>query len=204
MAGLAVADATRAFALSNDIGEYVPNVHVADETRAAVMKLQGLGAGGSTVIEFFDYNCPYCRSVAPQLDALVARQKLHLTFVNTPVLSSASEEAAKVEAAVRSLRGNGAARTLQRRLMGLSGYIDGERALVVAEAMGLNRAAVEKAASQAAASVAAATRLASQCGLYGTPSFIVGNAGFVGYPGPKAMASLVGAMHRCGNIECAG
>ena len=70
--------------------------------------------------------------------------------------------------------------------------------------MGLNRAVVEKAASQAGASISEAMHLASQCGLYGTPSFIVGNAGFVGYPGPKAMASLVDSMHRCGNIECAG
>jgi len=208
MAGLAVVGPARAVdagewrTLKNDIGETIRDIHVADDTRAEVMKLPGLTSGSNAIIEFFDYNCPACRSVAPYMDALAGRY--HLSFVNTPVLSYASEEAAKVEAAVRAVRGNGAARALQRRLMSLSGIVDGERALVVAEAMGMKRSALEKAAAEQATHIETAIRLADRVGLYATPSFIIGNAGFVGYPGPKTIVSIAESMRRCGRVSCVG
>ena len=46
--------------------------------------------------------------------------------------------------------------------------------------------------------------LAADLGLVATPSFVAGGVGVLGYPGPKAIAGIVGALDRCGEVICSG
>lgn len=45
-------------------------------------------------------------------------------------------------------------------------------------------------------------RLAGSLGLVATPSFVVGGATVLGFPGPKALAGMVADVRRCGEISC--
>jgi len=57
----------------------------------------GNPVGSVTVIEFFDYRCPYCRTMEPTLDALVAKDKrVRLVFKEWPIFGGASVTAARI------------------------------------------------------------------------------------------------------------
>src|SRR5438128_7504643 len=58
--------------------------------------------GDVTFVEFFDYNCGYCkRAMADMFDLLKADPKLKVVLKEFPVLGPASVDAAKVAVAVR-------------------------------------------------------------------------------------------------------
>ncbi|MGZ5873655.1 MAG: DsbA family protein, partial [Bradyrhizobium sp.] len=58
--------------------------------------------GDVTFVEFFDYNCGYCkRAMADMLDLLKSDSKLKVVLKEFPVLSQGSVEAAQVAVAVR-------------------------------------------------------------------------------------------------------
>ncbi|MDZ4057924.1 MAG: thioredoxin domain-containing protein, partial [Polynucleobacter sp.] len=52
--------------------------------------------GDVTVVEFFDYNCPYCKQAAPEIDALLEADKsVRLVLREWPILSEGSAIAAR-------------------------------------------------------------------------------------------------------------
>ena len=58
--------------------------------------------GDVTFVEFFDYNCGYCkRAMSDMLDLMKSDPKLKVVLKEFPVLSEGSTEAAKVAVAVR-------------------------------------------------------------------------------------------------------
>ena len=49
-----------------------------------------------TIVEFFDYNCPYCRRMEPVLDGLLASDpKVRIVYRDWPIFGPASREAAR-------------------------------------------------------------------------------------------------------------
>ncbi len=102
-----------------------------------------------TLFEFFDYNCPWCRAAARDLDDLVrANPDLRIGLINNPILSVQSAQAAKVALAVQRAGGSAATAGLYAALLGpgTAGRIDGTRALEAAARLGHDRAAIEQAA----------------------------------------------------------
>lgn len=60
------------------------------------------GTGSSYVVEFFDYNCGYCKRATPSVNKLIDERKdLKIVFVEFPVLGPSSELAAKAALAVQ-------------------------------------------------------------------------------------------------------
>ena len=59
------------------------------------------GAGYDvTIVEFFDYNCPYCRRMEPVLNALLASDpKVRIVYRDWPIFGPASREAARAAVA---------------------------------------------------------------------------------------------------------
>src|ERR1700684_1009371 len=48
-----------------------------------------------TIVEYFDYNCPYCKTVVPTLRAMLARDpKIALVYKEWPILGPVSKYAA--------------------------------------------------------------------------------------------------------------
>jgi protein-disulfide isomerase len=198
------------FGVQGDDGHPVPNGRAPVELVEEIEDLPGAlwsGPAESSVrlVEFYDYNCPWCRAAQRARDELRRDNRdLRLGIVNNPILSPASAQAAKVDLAVLQLKGAGASYALHRALFSAPGRIDGPRALAVAETLGLDRREVERLADTAAIgeSLGRQMRLAASLGIAATPSYVIGGATLLGYPGPKALARIVADTRTCGAIAC--
>src|SRR3954471_23931957 len=78
--------------------------------------------GDVTLVEFFDYRCPYCKQVAPAIDALLAEdKKLRVVYKEFPVLGP---DSATPPRAALSAHKQGKYEALHRALMGMKGQIN--------------------------------------------------------------------------------
>lgn len=165
----------------------------------------GSAARALTLVEFFDYNCPYCRKAAADLHRLMMDLRdLRLGLVNNPILSPASEQAARVEYAVQKLGGPAKAYEFHRRLFDGLGVIDCEKALDVAARLGAPVPEITRLAEgpDARSAISAQLRLAASLGMAATPSFMIGGAGLFGYPGPATLKRLIASVRECGQVSC--
>src|ERR1700742_3240079 len=102
--------------------------------------------GDVTFVEFFDYNCGYCkRAMADMLELMKADPKLKVVLEEFPVLSEGSVEAAKVAVAVRMQDPTGKKYLdFHQKLLGGRGVADKARAMAAAKGAGLDTARIEK------------------------------------------------------------
>src|SRR5579859_7068226 len=102
--------------------------------------------GDVTFVEFFDYNCGYCkRAMTDMLDLMKDDPKLKIVLKEFPVLSQGSVEAAQVAVAVRMQDPTGKKYLeFHQKLLGGRGPADKARALAAAKEAGLDVARVEK------------------------------------------------------------
>jgi protein-disulfide isomerase len=137
--------------------------------------VSGNPAGDVTLVEFFDYNCPYCRRVAPTVAELEqADPDLRIVYKEFPILGAGSEFAAR--AALASSR-QGKYVPFHNALMQAAGQVTEASVLEIAGAVGLDieqlRADMQDPAVQAA--IARNLRLGNVLGVNGTPSFVIGD-----------------------------
>ena len=218
LAGLAPARPSRAlaqaanqwFAITGDDGHPVPNTRAPIELVEEIEELPGAiwsgpPSGAVKLVEFHDYNCPWCRAAEAVRDELRrANPDLRVGIVNNPILSPGSVQAAKVDLALLKLKGAKASFALHQRLFAQPGRIDGPRALDVAAAGGIDRAELERTADgpEVREMLGRQMRLAASLGLAATPSYVIGGAALLGYPGPGTLKRVVEATRRCGTIGC--
>jgi protein-disulfide isomerase len=161
--------------------------------------------GDVTMVEFFDYNCGYCkRAMADMLDLLKNDPKLKIILKEFPVLGPGSVEAAKVAAAVRMQDKTGKKYLdFHQKLLGGRGQADKTRALAVAKEVGfdMKRIEADMEGDEAKASLEESLKLGETLGLNGTPSYIVGSDVVVGAVGLEALRGKV-ATARCGKAVC--
>jgi protein-disulfide isomerase len=150
--------------------------------------------GDVTLVEFFDFNCGYCKRAAPDVKALVAEDSgLRVVLKDFPILGSGSVEAAKVALSVKRLEGESAAQEFHARLIGVQGQINAGRALALAEEMGMDRKRIEEEmrSEEIAAIISSNLSLAQRLGLTGTPSFIVGDQVIMGAVGKEPLQNAI-------------
>jgi protein-disulfide isomerase len=161
--------------------------------------------GDVTVVEFFDYNCGYCkRAMADMLDLLKADAKVRFVLKEFPVLGEASVQAAQVAAAVRMQDRTGKKYLeFHQKLMGGRGPADKARALAAAKEVGLDVARIERdmAGDEVKATLEESFKIAEALGLNGTPSYVVGNDVLIGAVGLGALKEKVNSA-RCGKATC--
>lgn len=147
--------------------------------------------GDVTVVEFFDYNCGYCKQAHKDLDALLAEDKnVRIVFKELPVLGPSSEIAARWSHAAFK---QGKFYEFHSALMSGSGGINEESLSKIAKDLGLD---VEKlktdAESEETKTVVRDSRdLAMQLQIQGTPGFVVGNKLYRGYIGADGMKNAI-------------
>ncbi|MDB5593001.1 DsbA family protein [Enterovirga sp.] len=198
------------FPLQGDEGHPVPNGRAPIELVEEIEDLRGaIWSGPPTaavkLVEFYDYNCPWCRAASAARDGLRSTESdLRIGLVNNPILSPRSADAARVDLAVLKLAGAGASYRLHRRLFERPGPIGRDQALEAAAALGFDRAAVETLSGSAEiqATLQQQMSLAASLGIAATPSYVIGGATVLGYPGPKTLAGIVASARRCGLISC--
>ena len=161
--------------------------------------------GDVAFVEFFDYNCGYCkRAMADMLDLMKTDPKLKVVLKEFPVLSEGSVEAAKVAVAVRMQDPSGKKYLdFHQKLLGGRGPADKARALAVAKDVGLDMAKLDKdmASPEVKSTIEENFKLAEAMGMNGTPSYVIGKQVVVGAVGLENLKEKIGVA-RCGKAAC--
>ncbi|MET0629703.1 MAG: DsbA family protein [Xanthobacteraceae bacterium] len=162
--------------------------------------------GDVTVVEFFDYNCGYCkRAMTDMLDLLKVDSKVRFVLKEFPVLGEGSMQAAQVAVAVRMQDKTGGKKYLEfhQKLLASRGSIDKARAVAAAKEVGLDVARIEKdlASEEVKATLEESYKIAEALGLNGTPSYVVGSDVVIGAVGLKVLKEKVNTA-RCGKATC--
>jgi protein-disulfide isomerase len=131
--------------------------------------------GDVTVVEFFDYRCPYCISVAGNLRANVqADGNIRLVMKEFPILGPDSDYAARVALAAGN---QGEYEKVHFAFMSSKTKVTKDSALKLAEKIGLDmdrlRADIES--EEINQEIQKNRRLATELQIRGTPSFVIGN-----------------------------
>jgi protein-disulfide isomerase len=161
--------------------------------------------GDVTLVEFFDYNCTYCKhALSDMLELLKEDPKLRVVLKEFPVLGPGSVEAAQVAVAVR-MQDEGGRKYLEfhQRLLGSRGTADRARALAAAEDAGLDIARLEQdmKSPEVKSTLEENFRLAQPLGLNGTPSYVIGDQVVIGAVGLPALKEKINTA-RCGKVSC--
>ncbi|MBM2577737.1 DsbA family protein [Jannaschia sp. Os4] len=154
--------------------------------------------GSVTVVEFFDYNCPYCRRAGDEVTALLDRDDdVRIVYREWPILGEGSVVAAQAALAARE---QGLYQEMHDALMGQSGRVDEASVMRVAGEVGLDldRLRADMAAPEVQAHIDGSMALARQLGFSGTPSFVIGDRTAPGLVDADAMAEMVEAARQDG------
>lgn len=151
----------------------------------------GSAEGDVTVVEFFDYQCGYCKRVAPVLKQLLVEDpKVRVLYKELPILGPESVLAA--QAALAAHR-QGKYERFHDLMMESPTRPSLDRILEVAQAVGLDlgrlREDMESPAVKAALDKNHA--LAQAIGLRGTPAFVVGSELIPGAADLETLHALV-------------
>ena len=147
--------------------------------------------GDVTLVEFFDYNCGFCKRAFSDLSALIQSDKnLKVVMKEFPILSPASSEAAKVSLAAAK---QGRYMDFHARLLSAPGQANGAKALRLAEELGLDMAQVKSDMQSTAVSTELdqTQQMAAAMGIRGTPAYVIGNELIPGAVGLEALQAKI-------------
>jgi protein-disulfide isomerase len=137
--------------------------------------VSGNPEGDVTVVEFFDYRCPYCKRAATAVSDLIREDgKVRVVFKELPILGPESVLAARSALAARAQGKYGAMHDALLRHSG--GYDEAVIAKIAAEAgLDVARLKADMARPEIAAMFDRNVQLARSLSLTGTPAFVIGD-----------------------------
>lgn len=147
--------------------------------------------GDVTVVEFFDYNCPYCKQASDEVKALLAADpEIRLVYREWPILGEGSVYAARAALAARE---QGKYAEFHWALMADRARKDEAGVLRIAEAVGLDveRLREDMEAEAVMSHIAQSMAMAESLGFSGTPSFVIGGQPVFGYVSRDDLAAIV-------------
>jgi len=147
---------------------------------------EGAADGDVTLVQFFDYNCGYCRAAVADVQRLISEDpKLKVVYREFPVLGPESDAAARASlVAARA----GKYRPFHRALYAQQ-RPDQNAITRVAKALRLDLAGTSDPAVQA--EIDANLNLARPLNLTGTPAWVVGDRVLVGAVGYDALKEAI-------------
>lgn len=175
------------------VAELKPRIY--DTTRGIVV---GNPQGDVTLVEFFDYNCGYCKHALEDLTKLMkADPNLKVVLKEFPVLGKPSVEAAQVAVAVRMVAPD-KYWAFHNALLATRGPADRAKALQAAKEVGIDPAAIQKVASspELNATLDESMKIAQALSLNGTPSYVLGDQVVVGAVGYDQLKSAIDAQRK--------
>jgi protein-disulfide isomerase len=147
--------------------------------------------GDVTIVEFFDYRCPYCKQVEPAIEALVREdRKIRIVYKEFPVLGPESVYASRMALAARK---QGKYAAFHDAMMAVHGAVNEESIVKTAEAAGLDvaQAKLDMDSAEVKDSLKRNYALADALDIQGTPAFIVGDTLVPGATDIEALRKLV-------------
>ena len=131
--------------------------------------------GSVTLVEFFDYNCGYCRRAAPEVKAVLeANKDVRIIYREFPILGPGSEIAARASLAARN---QGKYQQFHEAMMALNGQAFEASVMEVAGDVGLDLEVLKTDMQSDLVNdhIAASLRLAEALRITGTPTFVLGD-----------------------------
>jgi protein-disulfide isomerase len=147
--------------------------------------------GKVSLVEFFDYRCPYCKEMQPSIEKLAAADPgLRLVYKEFPILGPVSVTAA--HAALAAER-QGKYEAFHRAMMAARGNITDATVYAVAKSVGLDLAQLkhDMQSPEIGKEVAANLKLADAIEVSGTPAFVIGDRLIPGEIDAAALKKLV-------------
>lgn len=161
--------------------------------------------GDVTLVEFFDYNCGYCKQSLGSVAKLIEGDpKLRVVLKDFPILGPDSVETAQIATALRSQLKDGKFWEFHKKLLQTRGHIGKAQALAAAKEVGADMAQLEKdlAKPEISASLKEVAKLAEELHFDGTPAWVVGKEAFVGGVPFAQIKSRIDNMRKCGKTAC--
>ncbi|MDX8480489.1 DsbA family protein [Mesorhizobium sp. VK24D] len=165
--------------------------HADDLFRDRESPIGGNPQGDVTMVEFFDYNCPYCRLMAPIMDQAVAGDpQLRIVYKEFPILGPDSVFAAKAALAADK---QGKYTAFHKALYGSRTRMTEAAVLKIAAETGLDveRMKTDMQQPEIQASIDHNAELAQALRITGTPGFVVGDQIFPGATDLVTMKKLI-------------
>ena len=156
--------------------------------------------GNVTAVEFFDYNCAFCKHALPDmLKLLQTNPNLRFVLKEFPVLGPGSVAAAHVAVAARMQDPTGAKYIeFHQKLLGGRSVADLARALAVAKEVGFDMGRIQKDMNspEVKTTIDEDMKLADQLGIDGTPSYVIGDQLVVGAVGFDKLKQKIAALSK--------
>jgi protein-disulfide isomerase len=178
--------------------------HAKEIYRSPKAPLAGNPNGDITVVEFFDYNCGYCRRGFSEVAKLVENDKnVRVVFAELPILGDDSVHAAHVALAANL---QGKYWEVHSGLLSGSGKVNEATALKVAEKVGLDmeKLKADMKGPEVKAELDRIKALADKLAINGTPHFLVGDKAVQGAPDNlfDVLEGHVTALRKTGCAYC--
>ncbi|GIL40984.1 DsbA family protein [Roseiterribacter gracilis] len=141
----------------------------------AMAPVAGNPKGDVTVVEFFDYNCPYCKAGAPILKkAAAADGKVRIIYKEFPILSPESELASRAALAANL---QGKYLPFHEAVLEHKGKLDLPTLVTIAKATGVDAERMKTDMNKAEIDTAIKKNkaLARSLEVRGTPAYLIGN-----------------------------
>lgn len=155
----------------------------------------GNPSGKVTIVEFYDYNCGYCKRALDDLVKLMKSDpEVRVVLKDFPVLGPKSVEAALVAQGVKKQLKGEKFFDFHQKLLLAKGQIGKAQALAVAKDAGVNmdQLAKDMESAEARAAIEETMQIGDQLGISGTPAYVVNKdvvVGAVGFDELKARAA---------------
>ncbi len=172
-----------------------------DSPRGVVI---GNPKGDVVLVEFFDYNCGYCKRAFPdKMNLIKADPKLKVVLKEFPVLGQSSVDAARVAIAVR-MQDPGKYLEFHQKLLLSRGEVTRDRALAVAKESGLDMARIERdlKSPEINATLEESAELSEKLAISGTPTYVIANEVVPGAVGFATLKAKIDAVRKCGRATC--
>lgn len=155
------------------------------------------------LVEFFDYNCGYCKRALDDTLALLDEKDVKIILKEFPILGPGSVEAARVAVAV-NLAAPDRYLDFHKALLTGRGQADEKRAFTVIEELGMDADAIRAKMGdpEVANTLEEVYTVANRLGLSGTPTYVIGNEVVFGAVGVDDLKTKIIAMRECGKAVC--
>jgi protein-disulfide isomerase len=160
--------------------------------------IAGNPGGDVTIVEFFDYRCPYCKQVEPALEALLREDRqIRIVYKEFPILGKDSVYATRVALAARKQAKYDA---VHAAMMAAKGQIDENTIFKIAASAGLDveRAKADMTSSEIDDIIRRNFELAQALDIRGTPAFIIGGELVPGAIDIATMKQKIAAARKAG------
>ena len=154
--------------------------------------------GSVTLVEFFDYNCGYCKKSYPDLVNLIKSDpKLRVVIKDFPILGPDSVKAHIVARAVMKIMPEKYAE-FHKELLTIPGRSNEEKAIKIAEKLGVDEQKLRSTMQDESLQQAFVDngQLAYALGINGTPSYILGNNVLVGAVGENILKAKIAELEK--------